>query len=63
MWAQRYKKEKPAGRELLTAGVEGVDSLDDVLNTSTLSGKKKWVRTQIASRLSLSLVTEITGTQ
>ena len=63
MWAQRYKKEKPAGRELLTAGVEGVDSLDDVLNTSTLSGKKKRVRTRIASGLSLSLVTEITGTQ
>lgn len=39
--AQLYKKEKPAGHELLTAGVEGVDTLDAVLNASTLSEKKK----------------------
>ena len=28
--AQCYKKRKPAERELLTAGVEGVDTLDDI---------------------------------
>ena len=35
------EKEKPAERELLTAGVGGADTLDAVVNTSILTQKEK----------------------
>ena len=37
------EKEKPAERELLTAGVEGVDNLDVLSSASALLEKKKRV--------------------
>ena len=42
--AQCYKKRKPAERELLTAGVEGVDTLDASLlrSRNTLKSKNKF---------------------
>ena len=39
--AQKSKIEKPAARELLTAGVGGADTLDAVVNTSILTQKEK----------------------
>lgn len=39
--AQCYKKRKPAERELLTAGVEGVDTLDATLLRSRNTVKSK----------------------